>query len=452
MQPNEKQKALLFQCLRLCQELYNAAIEERRKAYNKWISLEKPKKWQGWPTKTKQSAQLPQIKKLEGFQHYKTNVHSQALQQVLDRVDQAYKDFYKNLKKGKANPPKFKGKTKYKSFTYTQYGSACHLNNNILHLSKIGDIKLRLSRKVIGTIKTVTIKWKHGHWFAIFSCEDVPLETLPSSDQDGAIDFGLEHIANFESGEVIEQPRFFQSLQTKLRLAQRKLSKKKKGGNNRNKQRIKVAKIHSKIERTRTDFQFKEARKLVRRLGRIAYEEHSLQFMVRNRHLAQSTLDRALDRFKQRLSSQVHKTGRELIEVKPVDEKRVGNSQRCLCGAVRKKKLSERVHSCPTCGVTVSRDQMAASVIYLRAFGTVPKWYHYAVGQTVKSPARAMVAALPSESTASSASVEGETHLMTWKPPRIPGTDHTTGAEATVEDKILQGESKQSVSSRESPS
>jgi putative transposase len=413
LEPTKKQKTLLFVCLRLCQDLYNAAIEERRNAYDKWITLEKPKKWKGWPTKNSQQSQLPQIKKLDECIEYKNNVHSKVLQQVLERVEIAYEKFYKNLKKGNGKQPKFKGKSKYKSFTYVQNGYK--LNNNRLYLSKIGHIKIRLSRKVLGTIKTVTIKWEHGHWFAIFSCDNVPQEILPETNLNLGIDFGLEHIANFHNGETINQPRFFKDSQVKLRLAQRKLSKKKKRGKNRHKQRIKVAKIHSKIERKRTDFQFKETRKIVYKFKRIAYEEHSLQFMVKNRRLAKSTLDRAIDSFKQKLASQVHKTGRKLIEVKTRDEQGVGNSQRCLCGAVQKKKLSQRIHSCPDCCVKVPRDQMAASIVYFRAFGTFPKWYQDMAGQVIKSPARAMVAALHCESTVPSSSDEGETHLKTWK-------------------------------------
>jgi putative transposase len=211
------------------------------------------------------------------------------------------------------------------------------------------------------------------------------------------IDYGLEHIANFSNGETIEQPRFLREEQTRLRLEQRKLSKKQKGGQNRRKQRIKVAKIHCKIERKRSDFQFKEAKKIVDRFGKIAFEDHSLQFMIKNKRLSQSTADRAIGSFKQKLSSQAHKAGRPLIEVSTTDAQGIGNSQKCLCGHVGKKKLSQRIHQCPACGVVTPRDHMASSIVEYRAFDTVPNWYQSAVGQTVKSLDRAMLAGLPNQ-------------------------------------------------------
>ncbi len=424
LKPNKTQNRHLFECLNLCQDLYNAAIEERLNAYHKWAQLGKPDKWDQWPSRSSQQVELKEAKQLEGLEDYRDLINAQALQEVLRRVNLAYHKFFQDLKKGQVNPPKFKGKGQYKSLTFPQYGKSFRIRDNHLHLSKIGPVKIRLSRKITGKIKTVTIKWEHGHWFAIFSCDKVPQRHIAPSDKQVGIDYGLEHIANFSNGEAIEQPRFLRDMQTQLRLAQRKLSKKKKGGRNRNKQRVKVAKMHSKIERRRADFQHKEVKKIVDQFGEIAFEAHSLQFMVKNKRLSQSTVDRAIGCFKQKLSSQAQKAGRMLVEVSTTDKQGIGNSQRCLCGYVLKKKLSQRTHKCPSCGVEVPRDHMAASIVEYRAFGTAPKWYQYAVGQTVKSPDRAMVAATLCSSTPtfSITRESGDTPVM-LETSRISDTD-----------------------------
>ncbi len=356
LEPNKEQKGKLFDCLDLCRELYNAAIEERRAAYHNWIFLGKPEKWKNWPSRSSQQKGLTELKKIEGLTHFKTKIHSQPLQEVLKRVDEAYNKFFDNLASSKVHPPKFKGRHRYCSITYTQYGSACHLNNNHLYLSRIGPVKIRLSRKVEGDIKTVTIKWEDGHFWAIFSCNNVPLELRKATGKKTAIDYGLEHVVNLEDGRVIEQPRFLKNHLNQLRLEQRKLSRKKIGGHNRHKQRIKVASIHTKIKNSRADFQFKEARKLVIANDIIAFEKHKLAFMTQHPRLAQSAHDRAIGKFHQKLVSQAQKAGYELVGISTRDKKGVGNSQRCLCGKVAKKKLSQRKHVCDSCKVKVSRD------------------------------------------------------------------------------------------------
>ena len=121
LEPNREQNKRLFECLHLCQDIYNAAIEERRNAYQKWKELGKPEEWEGWPSRSSQQTELKETKKLEGMEEYQTLIHSQPLQEVLKRVNLAYQKFFADLKKGEVNPPKFKGKGRYKSFTFTQY-------------------------------------------------------------------------------------------------------------------------------------------------------------------------------------------------------------------------------------------------------------------------------------------------------------------------------------------
>src|SRR5262245_39344348 len=193
--PSKAQETKLERTLDLCRELYNAAITERRGAYqiaHKTLNY------------YDQAKQLPEIKEIRPELN---DVHSQVLQEVLKRVDLAFTAFFRRLQNGdKPGYPRFKGIDRYESFTFPQTGFS--FARDKLRLSKIGELKIRLHRNLEGQVKTLTIRREADRWYACFSVEFDPL-ILPKSEQSVGIDMGLESFAHFSDDQRIENPRFF---------------------------------------------------------------------------------------------------------------------------------------------------------------------------------------------------------------------------------------------------
>jgi len=184
LKPTPQQEQAMEFVLRRCRELYNAALQERKEAWQKCgVSV----------TVSGQSAQLPAIKEVRPEYH---DIHSQVLQDVLARLDRAFQRFFARVKSGeKSGYPRFQGATRYNSFTYKQFGNGATWENGFLILSKIGRIAGRWSRPLEGAPKTVTIRREADGWYVCFSCADVPVQPLPPTSQETGIDLGLEAFA-----------------------------------------------------------------------------------------------------------------------------------------------------------------------------------------------------------------------------------------------------------------
>ena len=259
LSPTRQQEYTLLWTLTRCRELYNAALQERRDA---WKRQEMSLHYYD------QAMQLPAIK--QERPEY-TDLHSQVLQDVLRRVDNAFQGYFRRLKAGqKPGYPRFQGRNRYDSFTYPQAGFA--LAGERLTLSKIGDLKVRLHRPMVGTVKTCTIKREGEHWYVTFACE-VEEAALPPSEEEAGLDLGLLHFATLSTGETIENPRHYRKGQKKLALAQQKLARCKRGSHRRERARKAVARAHRKILNQRRDFLHKAARSLVNRYGLLVMED-----------------------------------------------------------------------------------------------------------------------------------------------------------------------------------
>ncbi len=365
--PTRQQEQALLWTLARCRELYNAALQERRDAYRMaGVSIRC----------YDQINQLPAIK--QERPEY-ADIHSQVLQDVLRRGDKAMQGFFRRIKAGqKPGYPRFQGRNRYDSFTYPQAGFA--LAGERLTLSKIGDVKIRLHRPMMGTVKTCTIKRDADQWYACFSCE-VEENALPPCEEAVGIDLGLLHFATLSTGETIENPRHYRKGLKKLALAQQKLSRCKRGSHRRAKARMGVARAHRKIRNQRRDFLHKAARSLVKRYGLIVMEDLKILNMSAapepkpdpeqdgaylpngasaKAGLNQSILDAGWGQFQTLCVAKAASAGRTVRFVDPHF-----TSQRCSqCGAIVKKGLSERWHSC-SCGCELDRDHNAAINILL---------------------------------------------------------------------------------------
>jgi putative transposase len=241
-------------------------------------------------------------------------------------------------------------------------------------LSKIGSIKIKLHRPLEGTPKTCTIKYEAGQWYAVFSCEVEQPEPRPLVASEIGIDLGITHFAALSDGTFIESPRYYRRAQKKLEQVQRALSRKKRGSHRRRKAVSQVAKAHRKIANQRRDFHHKQAKILVAEHQTIVFEELEITNVSKrakpkqDEHgtylpngaaaksgLNKSMLDAGWGQFQQIVSYKAACAGRTVLKVSPRYTSQVCSQ----CGAVRKKTLDERWHSCE-CGCEMDRDTNAA--------------------------------------------------------------------------------------------
>jgi len=306
-----------------------------------------------------QKAELPGIK--EAMPEY-GEVHSQVLQDVVLRVDRAFQAFFKRIRGGKTpGYPRFHGRNRFNSFTYSQVGEhgGARLDNSFLVLSKIGRIAVRWSRPLEGTPKMVTISREADGWYVSFSCADVPIEPLPPTGQETGVDLGIEAFATLSDGTRIFHPGWYRKAERALKTAQCQVARCKKASNRRRKAVQLLAKAHQKVRRQRADFHHKTALALVRANDTIYHEALQTANMLRNHHLAKSISDAGWAAFLNILSFKAACAGRSVVAVNPAF-----TSQRCSgCGIIVAKGLSVRWHSCPDCGTSLHRDHNAAKNI-----------------------------------------------------------------------------------------
>ncbi|MBI1972581.1 transposase [Candidatus Woesearchaeota archaeon] len=338
--PSSKQKVSIINNFKVCKSAYNNLLAISQDAYKFGkVSLTK--------------FDYDSITK-----GYSSEVHSQVLQNVSDRVHKAFQNFFRRVKEH----AKEKGFPRYKSrvmsITYPQSGFK-FINNKHVQVSKIGNLPIILHRIPKGKIKTLTIKQnKAGQWFAVFSCELPDNSAIhPNPESKVGIDVGLENFATLSNGETIANPRFLVKAEHKLKRLQRQVSRKVKGSNNRRKARFELARQYLKVSNIRADWLHKLSRSLTLKYGIIAGENLNIKGMVQNHHLAKSISDASWGMFMDMLSYKAVASGGQFLE----NPKTRGSSQRCSgCGAIVDMPLSKRYFSCPNCSLSLHRDHNSA--------------------------------------------------------------------------------------------
>jgi putative transposase len=342
--------------LELCRQIYNLALEQKIYAYRqRKVSL----------TCYDQIYQLPELKKK--FPEY-NQVPSQSLQDVCQRVDRAFKNFFRRNKEGLSKGfPRFKGFGRYDSITLKQAG--WKIESNYLVVKKFGKFKVRFHRSIPkeAKIKTVTIRRTlTNKWFVSFSCDNITSNILPKSNEIIGLDVGCESFLTDSNGLKVENPRYMKHSQDKINKIQKKLAKQVKGSNRRKKTKYKFSKIHEKVANQRLDFQYRVAKHYVDNYGTIIHED--MKNWKSFRSLNRSLRDVSWFQFFDILKNKAAEAGREIIKVNPKN-----TSQKCSnCGEIVKKDLSVRVHDCPFCKLKLDRDENAALNI-LRAGAALRK-------------------------------------------------------------------------------
>jgi transposase len=330
-------------------------------------------------------------------------IYSQVAQDQCARIDKADKHWLKSLKKGdmRAKPARHRDRKFFRSVTYPQYGNGVRLNGGKVTFSKLGSFRLHDYQKIPGIKKTVSIVWKQGKFWAVFTAEQAaekwfsPKAEWAEKPTVGG-DFGLKSLLTLSDETVFDPPRRLKQAFQKLRLIQKSVSRKfearkrdwvvdqalaKASGkpatalrdyprSNRLRDDIRrLAKAHTKVERCRGYEHAKIASILQNEYSQVALEEHGVQFMIRNSRLAKSASDRAIGNLKLRIKSTL--APERLFRVTTTDEQGVGNSQACTCGAPVPKKLKDRIHACASCGRIGDRDVVAGDRVHVRTFGKV---------------------------------------------------------------------------------
>lgn len=282
-------------------------------------------------------------------------------------MDAAYQNFFCQLKKGeKAGYPKFKRKRSHRNSYSTvnnKEKNTIRLSEAKIHLPKLGWVKCRISKEVIGRIISATIVQNpSGKYFVSICCTDIGMDPLPATGTVVGIDMGLKSFAVTSDGEEYHNPKFLTKNEKKLAKLQRQLSRKTKGSKRNEKARIKVARMQEHIFNQRQDALQKLSTEFVRQNDVICIEDLAPRNMVKNHKLAKSISDASWGEFRRQLEYKAEWYGKKIVVI----DRFYPSSQLCSeCGTQWSgtKNLSVRSWTCPVCGAQHDRDVNAAKNI-----------------------------------------------------------------------------------------
>ena len=345
--PNKQQEELIQKTFGCCRFVYNQTLAYRKKKYEKDKESLSKIDCTNWKNRfLKQEYQW--LKEVDKF----------ALDNAIINMDSAFQKFFKEH----TGYPKFKSKhNHYKSYktNFTNNNIEVAFENNKIKIPKLKWVKAKVHRKFVGKIKSATISQvPSGKYFVsiLVETEHIPMESTGCAI---GFDLGIKDLLITSDGEKKENPKHIRKYEDKLAKEQRKLSHKKKGSKNWDKQRIKIARIHEKIHNTRIDNLHKISHELVIENQVIVSEDLAVSNMVKNHNLAKSISDCGWYELTRQLTYKAEWNGRTYIKI----GRYVPSSQTCnVCGYVNKdiKDLSVREWICPKCGTVHDRDVNAA--------------------------------------------------------------------------------------------
>ena len=339
--PSRLQKKALIQHLSSAKNLWNSLLAKTKEKY------EKEGKFY-----SKRELQLM----VKG-----TGLYAQSAQAVAHRLDSAIKRKVSAKKQGiKFGFPRFKSLDRMKSIYYPQSGFSLAKK---LKVTPFGEMAIKQHRAIGGKIKTLTLKRESSEkWFAIFCVEDkTPMPNENRGPRIG-IDLGLEKFATLSDGTIIQNPHHLNRLQAKLVFVQRILSYRKKGSRNRQKAKLKIARVHERISNARHDFLHKTANRLLSSYSFIALEDLNIHQLAQKGH-GKGILDASWKKFADILCYKAESAGSEVVFVNPEN-----TSKQCsACGTIVEKTLWQRQHTCPNCKLSIGRDLNASINILARA-------------------------------------------------------------------------------------
>jgi len=286
------------------------------------------------------------------------------------RCHDAFQNFFRRVKAkiGPPGYPRFKGRSRWRSFSIGEPGTCVHENR--IRVSGVdGLIHARNIRPVEGKIKLLRVLRKAGRWFCQLVIDDGKESPPPVAIKSAVgIDVGLTTFAALSNGEKIDSPRFGKSMAAKVRAAHKSVSRKAKGSNRRKRAVGKLQRVYAQLDNLRSNFVHHASKRIVTAHQFIAVEDLKIRNMARGR-FAKSIYDACWGKFLWCLRYKAERAGCAFIKVNPA-----GTSQDCSkCGEKVQKDLGVRVHSCPHCGLKLDRDENAARNVLKRAVqGSAP--------------------------------------------------------------------------------
>jgi putative transposase len=388
LRPTAGQHLRLQACLDDHRELYNAALQERRDAYERvvrhspgYFGADRAKMPVRYGT---QSAQLKEIRAANP-EMARWSFSSQ--QATLRRLDKAFEGFFRRVKTG-GTPgyPRFKAVQRFDSVEWPADGDGCRWKPEPgrVYFQGVGDVRVSAHRQVEGRVKTIQVRREGRKWMLVLSCDDVATRPLEPTGAVVGVDVGIVDFAVTSTGHHIANPRWGRKAANKLEKAQQVLARKKRGSNNRRAAKETVAARHRKVANQRRDFHHKTARALVADHDVIVVEGLKITNMVRrakprpdpdipgsflpNGAAAKTGLNRSISdagwgAFVKILRAKAEEAGRTVLDVDPRH-----TSDRCeACGhTTRRNRVSQAVFRCQACNYSAHADEHAARNI-LRA-------------------------------------------------------------------------------------
>jgi len=297
-------------------------------------------------------------------------VPSQALQQKLMDLEKAIKNCYKN----KFGFPKFKAKKHQSdSFRIPQQSSGetklIKCTKRAICIPKLGWMKWIKHRPLKGKLKSITIKQNGQHWYVSVLCEQEDDVLMNEVNSVIGLDFGLHSFVTDSSGNRIESPKIYQKKLKKLKKRQRKFSRCMRGSNRRNKQRLRVAKLHQKIANIRKDFLHKLSRTIAKSWDVVGIEDLNVKGIGKNRQLSKSIFDSGWGFFTWCLEYKMREKGGYLVKI----DRFYPSSKTCShCGQIKPMPLNKRTYECG-CGFVCDRDINAALNIQREAINILSR-------------------------------------------------------------------------------
>lgn len=347
--PSNKQINLIEQHFNACRIVYNLGMEARLYAYSSQkIYL----------NSYNLNKQLPELKKENPWLY---EINAQSLQDVFKSQDSAFTNFYKHG----ADFPKFRSKRRWRPSFKCPQGNKLLINERKLRIKKFPEgIKIIIDRIPKGELRNVVIsKSPTGKYYASLTYEtnENLLDKKPINDNAAiGIDLGLTHFATLSNGEKIANPKFLKENLQRIKVLQRRLSKKQKGSNRYKLYQHKINILYEKIKNQRMDFLHKLSNQITNDYDTICIENLNIKGMMKNHSLAGAIADVSWYEFIRQLTYKSRWKGKNILIIGQFEP----SSKLCTCGVINKNlKLSDREWKCSSCGVHHDRDILAANNI-----------------------------------------------------------------------------------------
>ena len=373
LRPTSKQVVALNSTLRIHCEIYNAGLEHRRGA---------------WSRSRKTVSYFEQCVEFTELRTLRADIgalHVQSAREPLRRLEQTFAAFYRRSKRGgKPGYPRFKSPSRWDSLVIPQPPADGALRSGRLNVPGIGSIRCHQHRAIpdAARVKQVIVKREGSRWYALLSCDDLPVHALAPTGAVAGMDLGIASFLTTSDGVHIANPRYGAASAARLATAQRLMMRCKRGSARRQRARERVAAIQGRVRRQRLDHAHKTALALVRGYDLIVHEALGVKNMTRSpasrpddlggylpngaavkAGLNRSILDAGWGVFLRVLAGKAEEAGRELIAVDPRDTSRTCPE----CGYVAaENRVSQAVFRCGRCDHAAHADVVGATNI-LRA-------------------------------------------------------------------------------------